>query len=432
MDGGRQLGELATAYPELVLPMWLRETSSRERRTLLAGFLGYGVDGFDFMAYTFVIPTLIVQWGMSRTEAGYIATGALLTSAVGGWAAGILADRFGRVPILQLTVLWFALFTCLSGFTQSYPQLLFTRTMQGFGFGGEWSVGSLLVAEVIDARHRGKAAGLVQSSWAVGWALAAAAFWGVYALVPPALGWRILFWIGIAPASMIFYVRRHVEESPAFRNDRHAPASAAAAGRGFLGIFRPPLLGPTVLASLLSCGMLCAYYSVTTWLPTYLRQERHLSVTGTSTYLLVLILGSFVGYLSSAWASDALGRRRCFMLFALCGMLLILAYMRLPITDVDLLFLGFPLGFFLSGIFSGMGALLAELYPADVRGSGQGFCYNIGRAVGAACPALIGAWSAHGSLAVAIGAVTSAAYALVIVAAWALPETRGRVLLTTQ
>ena len=437
MDGRRQLGELAIANPELAHPMWLRETSSRERRTLLAGFLGYGVDGFDFMAYTFVIPTLIAEWGMSRTEAGYIATGALLTSAIGGWAAGILADRFGRVPILQLTVLWFAIFTFLSGFTQSYPQLLFTRTMQGFGFGGEWSVGSLLVAEVIDARHRGKAAGLVQSSWAVGWAVAALAFWAVYALVPPALGWKILFWIGIAPALMIFYVRRHVEESPAFtspmaeaaRDGRHA--AAGIAGRSFLSIFRPPLLRPTLLASLLSCGMLCAYYSVTTWLPTYLRQERHLSVTGTSTYLLVLILGSFVGYLSSAWASDALGRRRCFMLFALCGMLLILTYMRMPITDFEMLFLGFPLGFFLSGIFSGMGALLAELYPADVRGSGQGFCYNIGRALGAACPALIGAWSVHTSLAVAIGAVTAAAYAMVIVAAWALPETRGRILLAT-
>ncbi len=408
--------------------MWLRETSSRERRTLLAGFLGYGVDGFDFMVYTFVIPTLIVEWGMTRAEAGEIATGALLTSAVGGWAAGILADRYGRLRILQLTVLWFAVFTFLSGFTHSYSQLLITRTLQGFGFGGEWSVGSMLVAETIDARYRGKAAGLVQSSWAVGWAVAALAFWAVYALVPPVLGWKILFWTGIAPALLVLYVRRHVEESPVFVA---RGLCDGAARRGFLSIFRPPLLSTTLLASLLSSGMLCAYYSVTTWLPTYLQQERHLSVTGTSTYLLVLILGSFVGYLSSAWASDALGRRRCFMLFALGGMLLILLYMRMPITDFEMLFLGFPLGFFLSGIMSGMGALLAELYPTDVRGSGQGFCYNIGRALGACCPALIGAWSAHGSLGVAIGAVTSAAYALVIVAAWALPETRGRVLLAT-
>ncbi|MDB6085857.1 MAG: permease of the major facilitator superfamily, partial [Gammaproteobacteria bacterium] len=134
--------------------MWLQNTSVRERRTLLAGFLGYGVDGFDFMIYTFIIPTLLTAWTMTRAEAGYIATAALLTSAVGGWAAGILADRFGRVRILQLTILWFSVFTLASGFTHSYGELLFTRAMQGFGFGGEWSVGSVLVAETVAARHR--------------------------------------------------------------------------------------------------------------------------------------------------------------------------------------------------------------------------------------------------------------------------------------
>jgi hypothetical protein len=109
-------------------------------------------------------------------------------------------------------------------------------------------------------------------------------------------------------------------------------------------------------------------------------------------------------------------------------MMLILAYTRIPITDGEMLVLGFPLGFFLSGIFSGMGAFLTELYPNAVRGSGQGFCYNFGRAVSAVCPALIGAWSTHNSLGSLIGGMTVAAYALVILAAWALPETRGRVL----
>jgi MFS family permease len=364
---------------------------------------------------------------MSNAQAGYIATGALLTSAVGGWLAGILADRHGRVRILQLTVLWFALFTFLSGFTHSFGELLMTRCLQGFGFGGEWSVGSVLVAETIEARHRGKATGLVQSSWAVGWAAAALAFWGVYAVVPPELGWRLLFWIGIIPALLILYIRRHVEESSTFLKARRERAP----GTGhLLAIFRPPLLRTTVLASLLCSGMLGAYYAVTTWLPTYLKVERHLSVTGTSAYLLVVIAGSFTGYLVSAWASDALGRRRCFMVFAACSTLLVLVYMRLPVSDVDILVLGFPLGFFLSGIFSGMGAFLPELYPNAVRGSGQGFCYNFGRALGAACPALVGVWSDRMPLGVVIGGMTAAAYSLVIITAWALPETLGRSLAT--
>jgi len=409
--------------------MWLSRTTPSERRTLVAGFAGYGLDGFDVMIYTFVIPTLLGAWSMTKAEAGSIATGMLVTSAVGGWGAGVLADRFGRVRILQLTVLWFAAFTCLSGFTQSYGQLLFTRAMQGFGFGGEWAVGSILVAETIDARHRGRATGLVQSSWSVGWALAALAFWGVYALVPADLGWRILFWMGILPALLIVYIRRRVNESSVYLGSRERESrgreSSGSARANFLHIFRPPLLRTTTLASLMSTGMLAAYYSVTTWLPTYLANERHLSVTGTAGYLLVVIAGSLAGYLTSASLSDALGRRRCFVLFAVCGIVLVLAYTRLPITDGEMLLLGFPLGFVVLGIFAGMGAFLAELYPCAVRGSGQGFSYSMGRALGGVCPWLIGIWSAHWSLAGSIGIITAAAYGLVIAAAWSLPETKG-------
>lgn len=405
--------------------MWLQQTTPSERRTLTATFAGYGVDGFDYMIYTFLIPTLLAAWNMSKAEAGYIATGALLTSAVGGWAAGVLADRYGRVRVLQWTVLWFALFTFLSGFTNSFGQLFFTRAMQGFGMGGEWAVGSVLIAETISARHRGKAAGLVQSSWAVGWAASALAFWGMYAVLPPEQAWKVLFWIGILPAVLILYIRRNLGEPEVYLAEQ-ARMRASGQRSNFLRIFHPSLLRTTVLASLLATGMQGAYYSVTTWLPTFLKTERHLSVLGTSTYLLVLIAGSFVGYLTSAWLSDAIGRRRCFILFAAMGAALVLSYTQIPITDGLMLVLGFPLGFFLSGIFSGMGAFLSELFPGDVRGSGQGFSYNFGRAIGAICPALIGQLSATLPLGQTIGWISAICYGLVIVAALALPETQGR------
>jgi MFS family permease len=422
--------------------MWLQQTSLKQRHAMLAAYAGYGLDGFDFMIYTFVIPTLISLWGMSQAEAGYIASASLITSAMGGWGAGVLADRYGRVRVLQLTVLWFAAFTFLSGFTHSYGQLLFTRAMQGFGFGGEWSVGSVLVAETIEARHRGKAAGVVQSSWSLGWAAAALAFWAVSLLLPPELAWKVLFWIGLLPALLVVYVRRNVQEPAVYLDTRARTASGTRAGtadtgaesgapesgggHNFLDIFRPPLRFTTVLATLLAAGMMGAYYSVTTWLPTFLETERHLSVTGRTGYLLMMIVGSLAGYLASAWLSDAVGRRRGFMLFASCGALLILAYTRMPVSG-GMLLIGFPLGFFVLGIFSGMGACFAELFPNAVRGSGQGFCYSVGRAIGAACPALIGVWSAHVPLGRSIGLMTVAAYALVVAAAWALPETRGRV-----
>ena len=342
--------------------MWLQTTSANERRAMLAAYAGYGLDGFDFLIYTFIIPTLLTLWGMSKAQAGYIASAALITSAIGGWGAGVLADRYGRVRVLQLTVLWFAAFTFLSGFTHSYGQLLFTRAMQGFGFGGEWAVGSVLVSETIEARHRGKAAGVVQSSWSVGWAAAAFAFWAVSVFFPPDLGWRILFWVGILPALLIIYIRRNVKEPAIFLGmrarvpvrDRAAAARAPSGAAHFLDIFRPPLLRNTVLATLLSTGMLGAYYSVTTWLSTFLETERHLSVTGRTGYLLMLIVGSLAGYLASAWLSDAVGRRAGFIWFACCGALLILAYTHMPVSG-GMLLIGFPLGFFVLVIFSGMG-----------------------------------------------------------------------------
>ena len=403
--------------------MWLQETSPRERHTLIAAGLGYGLDGFDFMIYSFIIPTLLALWHMSKAQAGYIAAGSLITSAVGGWAAGVLADRYGRVRVLQWTVAWFAAFTFLSGFTHSYAALYVTRALQGLGFGGEWAVGSVLIAETLPARHRGKAAGLVQSGWAIGWAAAALAYGGLYAVMPAEIAWRVLFWLGIAPALLIVYVRRRVAESPVYIGVRER-----AAGAHFLDIFAPPLCRTTGLASLLCAGMMGAYYTVNFWLPTYLSTERHLSAGGTTGYLLVLIAGSFAGYLTAAWLSDALGRRRCFMLFAAAGAVLVLSYTWVTLSDGEMLALGFPLGFFQSGIFSGMGAYLSELYPSNVRGSGQGFAYSSGRAVGGLFPALVGAASAHASLAACIGAATAAGYGLVIAAAWVLPETRGRVL----
>jgi MFS family permease len=401
--------------------MWLRDTTRQQRRVLIASYAGYGLDGFDFMVYSFIIPTLLTLWHMSKVEAGYIASTALVTSAVGGWGAGVLADRYGRARILQLTVVWFSVFTFLSGFTQSFAELCVTRALQGVGFGGEWAVGSILVAEAIDPRHRGKAAGLVQSSWSLGWACAALACWAASTYLPPELGWKVVFWLGLLPALLVIYIRRNVHETAGFTAARTRPRE------NFTEIFRAPLLGRTLLATLLCTGMLAAYYSITTWLPTFLATERHLSVTGTTGYLLMVIVGSLLGYLSSGWLADALGRRLGFIIFAVCGAVLIVCYTRMPVQGAGMVFIGLPLGFFVLGIFSGSGAFLAELFPNGVRGSGQGFTYSMGRGIGGFCPVLIGYLSAHVSLADSIAGFTVLAYGIVIVAALLLPETRARV-----
>jgi MFS family permease len=410
--------------------MWLLHTSVNERRALTASFLGYGLDGFDLMMYSFIMPTLISVWQLSHAQAGNIATVALITSGIGGWAGGVLADAHGRARMLQLTVLWFAAFTFLSGFTQSYGQLLAARALQGFGFGGEWAVGSILVSEIVEARNRGKAAGLVQSSWSVGWAAAALCFWAASAVLPPALSWRALCWIGFAPALLIVYIRRNVSEPAVYlaTRARHAAPTGERPEPGrFVEILRTPLLRTTCLATLLSTGMMSAYYSLTSWLPTFLSAERHLSAGSTAGYLLMVIVGSFAGYLTCAWLTDVIGRRRGFISFALCAGALTLMYTQMPISG-GMLLLGFLLGFFGLGIFSSIGAFMSELYPSEVRGSGAGFSYSVGRGIGGLCPLLIGKLSGHVPLGDAICGLAIAAYGLVVVSAFALPETRGKLL----
>jgi len=353
-----------------------------------------------------------------------LGTSALLVSSLGGWLAGILADRMGRATVLRITIVWFATFTFLSGFTNSYGQLLATRSLQGLGFGGEWAAGAVLIGEVIDKRVRGRAVGSVQSGWAVGYGAAVALFTLIFSLAPPEQAWRYLFFAGLAPALAVLWFCRNLEEPELFRKSKGAarPADKSA----FLDIFRPPLTRTTFVASLLATGVLGGNYTILTWLPTYLKTVRNLSVLNTSGYLTVNIAGSFFGYVISAHLSDWLGRRRTFALMAGCAIVTIGVYTLLPLGPSALLLLGFPLGFFQSGMVAGMGATFAELYPTRVRATGQGFSYNTGRAIGSAVPAIVGYSSALIPLGEAVGLCAICSYAVVLTATVLLPETRGK------
>ena len=405
---------------------WYRELGTSERRTFWACFGGWALDAFDVQIYSFVVPALIALWGITNAQAGLLATSALVISAFGGWVAGMLADRIGRAKLLMIMVGWFAFFTFLSGFTNSFEQLLVVRGFQGFGFGGEWAAGSVLMGEVIRAKHRGKAVGTVQSAWAWGWAAAAILATIIFQVLPQEIAWRAMFFAGILPALLIFYIRSRVPEPAIFKQ---ATAAPAAARRGTLEIFGGDLLWTTVLGAILTTGAQGGYYAITTFLPTFLRTQRHLTVMGTGGYLAVIIIGSWLGYIVSAYLNDAIGRRKNFFIFAIGSLLIVVAYTQADISDSMMLALGFPLGFFASGIFSGMGPVLTELFPTTVRGAGQGFCYNFGRGIGAFFPTLVGMLSASVPLGTAIGIFAAVAYAIVIVAAMMLPETRGRELL---
>ncbi len=405
---------------------WYRELGSSGRRTFWACFGGYALDALDVQIYSMAIPVLIGIHFVTSSEAGLIATSTLVLSAVGGWGAGIMADRLGRVRTLQITVLWFAVFTALCGLTSGFWGLLVCRGLQGLGFGGEWAAGAVLIGEVASAKNRGRVVGFVQGSWSTGWALAVILATVILTVVPEDYAWRCLFLVGILPAFSTFLIRRHVDEPEAFVTSK----AEKTQGPSTFAIFGPMLWWTTLRCSLLALGAQGGYYAITTWLPTFLRTERHITVVSSLPYLLVTTLGSFFGYVVSAYLNDWIGRRINFLLFAAGSGAIVYIYTHVPVSDGIMLLLGFPLGFFASGIFSGMGPLLTEMFPTELRAAGQGFCYNVGRGVAAFFPSLVGAAAATMGLGAAIGFFAAIAYGLVFVAALLLPETKGRELVS--
>ncbi|MEU5581935.1 MFS transporter [Streptomyces huasconensis] len=404
---------------------WLRALGPRGRRAFAGAFGGYALDSYDYFTLPLSMVALAAYFGLDSGQTGLFTTVTLVVSAIGGAVAGVVADRIGRVKALMITVVTYAVFTVACGFAPNYETLLVFRALQGLGFGGEWAVGAILVAEYATAKNRGRTLGAIQSSWAVGWGLAAIVYTVVFQFLDDDLAWRVMFWTGALPALLVVYVRRNVHDAPEAAAERQKSAHKGS----FTAIFKPGLLRITCFAVLLSTGVQGGYYTLATWVPTYLKTERGLTVVGTGGYLTFLISGAFIGYLTGGYLTDKLGRKRNITLFAFLSAASILAYTNIPDgANGLLLVLGFPLGFCMSAIFSGFGSFLSELYPAAVRGTGQGFTYNTGRAVGAVFPTMVGfladSWGVGGAL--IFGAL---GYGLAVIALLGLPETRGRELL---
>ena len=415
--------------PEATTGSWYADLGPRGRKAFKAAFAGFSLDAFDLIILTLSLAAIATTFDVSKGATGLLVTVTLSASAAGGILAGILCDRIGRARTLMITVGIYSLFTLLSGLASSYGMLLVFRVFQGVGFGGEWAVGAILVAELVRPAARGRALGVIQSAWAVGWVLAVVAFTIVFSLVDETQAWRVLMFLGILPALLILYIRRNVRDSEVFRESK---AKNRDAESPLKQIFRRDLVGTTVAASVLATGIQGGYYAMFTWIPTFLKEEKDLSIVGTGGYLTVVIAGAFTGYLVSGWVHDRLGHKRAFTLFAAAAGVALVAYFAVPSgSNITLVLIGFPLGFFASGCFSGFGSYLSELFPTRARGTGSGFCYNVGRAFGAFFPGIIGFLAATVGLggAVAFGVF---GYVLAIGALRFLPETNGKELVPVE
>lgn len=399
--------------------VWWRQATPAQWRVLAAAMAGWMLDAMDVMLYAFALPTIRAEFGLSGAQAGALASVTLLASAAGGIAFGALADRIGRARALVLSILTYSLFTALTATASSLPELVLWRTLVGLGLGGEWAAGSVLVAESWPAAHRGKAIGLMQSGWALGYILAAL----LTSAVLPAHGWRALFALGLLPALLVLWIRRRVPEPEGF-----VPSSRTG-GIPWGELVRPPLLGRATVATLLTTLVLFAYWGLFTWVPAYLASPVEsggagLSVVRSSAFIIPMQLGAWAGYVLFGLVADRWGRRPTFTAFVLAAAAVVPLYGQLARHPGLLLALGPLVGFAGHGYFSLFGAMLAELFPGRIRGTAQGLCYNLGRAVSALAPATIGALADRHGIGSAL-ALTALFFAAAAAVVRLLPETRG-------
>ena len=416
----------AAASPALTadktgLLTWWQEADVTARRAFIAASLGWMLDSFDVMLYAIVLAALIRDpvLQLSFETAGILGSITLVSAAAGGIIFGVLADKLGRKRALMGAVLIYSVFTAACGFAQTAAQLAVFRVLLGLGMGGEWATGAALVSETFPARHRGKALAFVQSSWAIGYGLAAL----VNLIVMPLWGWRGVFFVGVLPALFTIWIRRSVEEPKIW-------LQTASADRGRIGLlFSPGVAKTTVFITLMNACALFGWWGLNSWVPGYLALEPSrggigLSSSTMSLFVIFMQTGMWLGYVSFGFIADAIGRKRAYLLFLATASLLLPLYgfLRQPAL---LLALGPFVAFFGTGYFSGFGAVVAELYPTSVRATAAGVCYNTGRIASAAAPFVVGSLAATRGFFAAF-AVAGAAFLLAAMMWIWIPETSNR------
>jgi MFS family permease len=401
---------------------WWHEATPAAKRALAAASLGWMLDSFDVMLYSLVLASLMADLAMSTTTAGLLGSLTLLASAAGGLLFGVIADRFGRTRALMGSILIYSVFTAACGLAQTVTHLAIFRVLLGIGMGGEWASGAALVSETWPAQHRGKALGLMQSSWAVGYAAAAA----VTAIVLPIWGWRAVFFVGILPALFTIWVRRSIEEPQIWRDSRTARSDERIT---FADIFRGSLLPLTVAVTLMNACTMFAWWGFNLWIPAYLSLPAAQGGVGLSAYamsglVIAMQVGMWFGYVTFGFMGDTFGRKATYVGYVMIASVLILAYASTR-NPMLLLLLGPFVAFFGTGYFSGFGAITAEIYPTRIRATAQGFTYNIGRVASAVAPFTVGSLAATHGFRIALS-TTAIAFVLAAVAWIWIPETKGR------
>jgi len=426
---------------------WVSEINSDQWKAFYAALLGWTLDAMDLLLFAFAVGSIGKVFNLSEAWVGALFSVTLFSSAFGGAVFGIISDYIGRVRALTYSILLYSLFTGISAFAPTVTFLLVCRLFLGIGMGGEWASGEVLVAEKWPKEHRGKVIGMVQSGWGIGYILAAILATliipnlqeGVTYTIPLVgyqidgldLGWRILFLVGVLPAFLVFYIRRHLDEPDVWKETKvkRDEGTLSEKGQGFTlsQIFAPDLLRYTITATLLTSLCMIAYWGLYFWLPQFLASDKGVGLdTKGFIWIIPINIGAFIGCNTFGFISDKIGRRPVFVAYLLIMAVLVWFFGHAKTLE-EVLILGPFIGFFGTGFYSGFGAIFSEIFPTRARGTAQGFCYNVGRGVSAIAPPMIGyIVSIHGF---AIGLATVSVFAIAAaIVVMTLPETKGKAL----
>lgn len=393
-----------------------REASPDARKALVAGSMGWLLDAFDVMLYALILTSVIKDLGLTPAQGGLMASLTLGASAVGGLVFGLVADKLGRTRALTLSILLYSVFTFACGFAQNVWQFAIFRILLGLGMGGEWASGATLVSETWPEKHRGKALGIMQSCWAIGYGLAAI----VVAIVLPAFGWRAVFFVGILPALFTLWIRRSVKEPEMWT--RQKAAVTTTGDRKFP-------LRLAIFLTAMNAATMFAWWGLNLWVPSYLSSPTTQGGVGLSTatmsmFIVAMQVGMWLGYVSFGFIADKFGRRPTYVTYLLAAAFLVWYYgfAREPWI---LLLLGPLVAFFGTGYFSGFGAVASEIFPTSIRATALGVTYNSGRLLSAIAPFLVGTMVQSRGYGAAF--TMTSIFFIIAAALWlGIPETKGR------
>lgn len=403
---------------------WWATAGRDARRALLAAAIGWMLDAMDVLIYSFVLNDVRAEFGIDDRASGLLIALPLASSALGGVLFGWIADRVGRTRALMGSIAVYSVATAACGLAQSVTQLAVFRVVLGFGMGGEWATGAALVAETWPAESRGKALGFMQSAWAVGYAAAAT----LNAIILPRWGWRAVFFAGILPALVTLWIRRSVAEPAIWRDQGRAPRDG---GTALASLFSGDLGRLTWLVAAMNAATMFAWWGLFTWIPSYLGRPlaqggAGLSIVGTSTWIVLMQVGMWLGYVSFGYIADALGRKKTYVGYLLVAAALVPIYGATR-DQTALLVLGPFVAFFGTGYFSGFGAVTAEIFPTRIRATAQGLTYNLGRGVSALAPVTVGALATRWGLGGAFSFTGTTFLLAALLWIW-IPETKGKAL----